>query len=152
LRKTKGVLYLSNRFFTRKILLVRHGLTDWNYASRFQGRTDVPLNKEGMAQAEKVARRVEGWPVDAVYSSPLTRARQTADIIAARLHKSATIIDDLVEVNFGMWEGLYFKELMEKKRRINAEMAGRPFFLRTTGRGRLELHQTACRTGYDFRT
>jgi len=118
----------SNRFLTRKILLVRHGLTDWNYTHRFQGRTDVPLNEAGLLQAEKTARRIESWPVDAVYSSPLTRARQTADIVTARLNKPTTIIDDLIEVCFGSWEGLYFKEKMEKKDETLMKWLADPFF------------------------
>jgi len=124
------VLDLSskNRFFARKILLVRHGLTDWNYAHRFQGRTDVPLNDAGLSQAEKTARRIEGWPVDVVYSSPLSRASQTADIVAARLRKSTIIIDDLIEVCFGSWEGLYFREKMEKKDESLMKWLTDPFF------------------------
>ena len=118
----------SKRFFTRKILLVRHGLTDWNYNNRFQGRTDVPLNEAGLAQAEKAARRIEGWPVDVVYSSPLTRARQTADIIAARLRKNPIIIDDLMEIHFGSWEGLSFRESLEKKDDSLLKWLADPFF------------------------
>jgi len=123
------VLELSpNRFITEKILLVRHGLTDWNKAHRFQGRTDVPLNEEGLAQAEKTARRIEDWPVDAVYSSPLTRTRQTADVLAARHGKDVTIIDDLVEVYFGAWEGLYFKEKLKEKDGSLMNWFADPFF------------------------
>ena len=118
----------SNRFSTRKILLVRHGLTDWNYNHRFQGRTDIPLNEAGLAQAEKVARRIESWPVDAVYSSPLSRARQTADVIAGRLRKNPIVLDDLMEVHFGSWEGLYFKENLEKKDDSLMKWLADPFF------------------------
>jgi len=129
LRETKGVLDLSlNHFFARKILLVRHGLTDWNYTHRFQGRTDVPLNEKGLLQAEKAARRIEGWPVDAVYSSPLTRARQTADVVAARIQKPTTVLDDLIEVHFGSWEGLHFREKMEKKDESLMKWLADPFF------------------------
>ena len=111
-----------------KILLVRHGQTEWNDVSRFQGSTDVPLNETGLAQAEKTARRIEGWPVDAVYTSPLTRSRQTADIIAARYRKSPVVMDDLTEINFGSWEGFYFNKLLEKKDESLLKWIADPFF------------------------
>ena len=104
-----------DNFFTREILLVRHGRTDWNDVHRFQGRTDIPLNAAGLAQSEKVATRIEGWQADVVYTSPLTRARQTADVIAARLKKNPIVIEELTEVDFGSWEGAYFRTLLEKK-------------------------------------
>ena len=111
-----------------KILLVRHGRTEWNDVHRFQGRTDIPLNEAGLAQAEKTARRIEGWPADAVYTSPLTRARQTAEIIAARYKRPPIVLDDLTEVDFGSWEGFHFRQLLEKKDDALLKWISDPFF------------------------
>jgi broad specificity phosphatase PhoE len=118
----------SNHFLSKKILLVRHGQTDWNDIQKFQGTTDIPLNEAGLAQAEAVARRVAGWPVDVVYVSPLTRARQTADLIAAAHGQSPVVMEELKEVNFGSWEGLHYKTLTEQKDKALLKWIADPFF------------------------
>jgi len=66
-----------------RIILVRHGQTEWNRVERFRGRADVPLNETGLAQAEATGRRVASeWQPVAIYSSPLSRAVKTAEAIA----------------------------------------------------------------------
>lgn len=87
----------------RKILAVRHGVTDWNLESRFQGQLDIPLNAEGRAQAELLARRLKDVRPDAIYSSPLRRAYETTQIIAG----GAPFIRDqrLMEIHHGTWQG-----------------------------------------------
>ena len=107
---------------------MRHGITDWNAIHRFQGRTETSLSEAGLAQAEETARRLEGWPIDALYTSPLTRARQTADIIAASHRKHPIVLDDLTEVDFGSWEGTYYKKLLEKKDDSLLQWIADPFF------------------------
>jgi len=100
----------------RRILLVRHGETEWNSAFRFQGRTDVPLSERGLSQAGLLAQRLAGVPLDKVYTSPLLRAYQTADAIV-RLNedvREATTIADLSEMSFGRWEGLRIGEIREQ--------------------------------------
>lgn len=90
-----------------RISLVRHGVTDWNYAGRVQGRSDIPLAPEGERQAEAVAERLarESW--DAIYSSPLKRAYHTALAISRRIEHSQVITDArLVERNMGEAEGM----------------------------------------------
>lgn len=89
------------------LYLVRHGETDWNLQHRIQGSTDIPLNDTGRAQAaatgELLARR--NW--DAVLSSPLSRALETAAIVAAAVGLPTPItVDELVERNYGEAEGL----------------------------------------------
>jgi broad specificity phosphatase PhoE len=88
------------------LLLVRHGETDWNASGRLQGHTDRPLNDYGRRQAASLADRLAGDGISAVYTSDLARARETAEIIAARLGVEAAVDADLRERNWGTWEGL----------------------------------------------
>ncbi len=83
------------------ILLVRHGQTDWNLDRRLQGHTDRPLNDRGREQARALAAELASEPLDAVYSSDLVRAHETARIIAAGRGLDVTAMDDLRERNFG---------------------------------------------------
>src|SRR5581483_12433051 len=85
------------------LLLVRHGETDWNSERRWQGHADEPLNETGRAQAREVADELADRSIDAVYSSDLSRARETAEIIAARLGLSVTTDARLGEVDVGDW-------------------------------------------------
>lgn len=96
------------------LLLVRHGQTAWNRAQRFQGQSDVPLDETGMAQIEKVARRLSQEMLDAIYTSDLSRAQMTARAIAAN-HTCPVIIDPrLRELSFGEWEGLTYTEIASR--------------------------------------
>jgi broad specificity phosphatase PhoE len=88
------------------LLLVRHGETDWNAAGRLQGHTDRPLNEYGHRQARELADRLAGDGIQAVYASDLSRARETAEIIAGRLGLEVITDPDLREKNWGSWEGL----------------------------------------------
>ncbi len=89
-----------------KIFLVRHGETEWNKNARFQGQTDIPLSPTGKMQAKKVGERLANEKIDAIYSSDLSRAYQTAQEIARYHHIPITRNQDLREINFGQWEGL----------------------------------------------
>ncbi len=97
-----------------EILLVRHGQTDWNLERRIQGHTDIPLNEEGIAQSQALAERMRGAQIDAVFSSDLTRAAQTAQMIAERLSVPLHFDPRLREVNHGQWEGLLISEVRSK--------------------------------------
>lgn len=94
-----------------RIILVRHGQTKWNSEGRVQGRTDIPLNARGMAQAEAVGEWLSGRKIDAVYASPLQRAHATAKAIADRQGLCVRPIDDMIEIDFGLWEGKTKREL-----------------------------------------
>ena len=97
-----------------RIVLVRHGETTWNRATRIQGHTDIPLSDLGLAQAERLAQALADEALDAVYSSDLRRARQTAEALA-RLQGLAVRIDaGLRERAFGRFEGLSWEEIAEK--------------------------------------
>ena len=97
-----------------RLLLVRHGETDWNRQQRWQGHSETPLNNAGREQARRVA--AELGHVDAVYSSDLARARETAEIIAADLGQDVRLQTDerLRERGFGAWEGLTMTEIEER--------------------------------------
>ena len=84
---------------------LRHGETDWNAQGLSQGHTDIPLNSVGLAQAKRAARTLEGSGIATIVSSPLSRARVTAEIAAGALGLPVSFDDDLREVNFGEQEG-----------------------------------------------
>jgi probable phosphoglycerate mutase len=87
-------------------MLVRHGETDWNAEGRLQGQTDRPLSDFGRRQARQLAEELAGDQVEAIYSSDLSRARETAKIVAERLGLPVVLDPDLREKNWGTWEGL----------------------------------------------
>ena len=88
------------------ILLARHGETDWNRAGRFQGHADPPLNRTGRAQAAELSAALSGEALAAVYSSPLRRAFETAEIVAAPHDLDPVPVEALREVDVGSWSGL----------------------------------------------
>lgn len=88
------------------LLLVRHGETDWNAERRWQGHADVPLNERGREQAEALAETLAADRIDAIYTSDLSRARETADILGARLGVPVVVEPDLREIDVGPLEGL----------------------------------------------
>jgi 2,3-bisphosphoglycerate-dependent phosphoglycerate mutase len=88
------------------LLLVRHGETDWNAVGRLQGHTDRPLSDFGRRQAEQLATELEGEELEAIYSSDLARARETAEVVGERLGLPVVLDPDLREKDWGTWEGL----------------------------------------------
>ena len=84
---------------------LRHGETDWNAQGLSQGRTDIPLNKVGIMQAERAALTLRASRIATIVASPLLRARRTAEIVAAPLGLPVALDPDLAEVNFGEQEG-----------------------------------------------
>ena len=88
------------------LLLVRHGETDWNADGRLQGQTDRPLSDYGRRQARKLAGELEGEELEAIYSSDLARARETAEIVGERLGLPVELDPELREKDWGTWEGL----------------------------------------------
>jgi broad specificity phosphatase PhoE len=98
---------------SRSFLCLRHGVTDWNAQGRFQGRTDIPLNDEGISQADAAALRLRNVRIDHVVASPLVRAARTAEIVAASLAAPLAIDDRLIECDFGNLEGISIAKTMK---------------------------------------
>jgi len=93
------------------ILLARHGETDWNREGRFQGHADPLLNETGRAQAAELAAELNDVELGAIYSSPLRRALETAQVVAAEHRLSPIPIEALREVDVGSWQGLTRTEI-----------------------------------------
>ncbi len=96
-----------------KLLLVRHGETDYNAKKLWIGATDIPLNNAGREQARLLAQRMEKEKIDVIFSSPLKRAKETAEIISARYGKAVVFSDKLRERNFGVYEGTPLGKMRE---------------------------------------
>lgn len=94
-----------------RVILLRHGVTDWNDDGRFQGHADIPLNAAGRRQAEAVAERLADQGVTRVFSSDLARAAETARIVAARWAVEPRLDARLREVDVGSWAGLSLDEV-----------------------------------------
>ena len=98
-----------------RIFLIRHGETEWNKEGKLQGHSDVKLSAEGIRQAQLLAKHAPFQKVDAVYSSDLSRAFDTAKILAVKFNvMPVKVTPELRETNFGEWEGKYISELTEE--------------------------------------
>jgi broad specificity phosphatase PhoE len=94
-----------------RLILIRHGETEWNETKRFQGISDIPLSSKGAAQALSLARSLAGEPLAAIYTSPLSRARQTAECLARYHSCPLRVVEDFKELNQGQLEGLTGEDL-----------------------------------------
>ncbi|MDY6833630.1 MAG: histidine phosphatase family protein [Chloroflexota bacterium] len=95
-----------------RIVLVRHGSTDWNEGGgeRLRGRADIPLNAQGLRQADATACSLSNRNVDIVYSSPLARALATSKEIALKCGVEAQTLNALIDIDYGEWQGLSLEE------------------------------------------
>lgn len=94
-----------------RLLLIRHGETEWNRAGRYQGHSDIELSATGIWQAERLRDCLDGQRIDAVYSSDLKRALRIAKIIASEHGLVVIPCKELREINFGKFEGMTFNEI-----------------------------------------
>lgn len=99
---------------SRRLWLVRHGITQWNSEQRFCGHSDIPLSPEGRRQAQWLGRRLRLERIAAVYSSDLLRARQTAEIIALPQRVQVSVAAAWRELSFGTWEGLTYGQIVQR--------------------------------------
>lgn len=92
------------------IYLVRHGSTAWNEQPRFRGLANIPLSDKGLRQAAGLRELLRSKPLVAVYSSPLLRAVQTAEVLASAHDRKVSVEPDLRSVDYGRWEGMTEEE------------------------------------------
>ncbi|KRB88583.1 histidine phosphatase family protein [Noviherbaspirillum sp. Root189] len=97
-----------------EILLIRHGETAWNAIKRLQGHLDIPLNTEGQRQAAALGKALADEEFDAIFSSDLMRARQTAEAIARPRGMTVQIEPDLRERCYGAFEGMLYAEISQR--------------------------------------
>jgi len=95
-----------------RIVIIRHGQTAWNEGEgeRFRGRAKLDLDEKGARQAESTATRIAQWEIAAIYSSPLKRALDTAKILADPLKLYPQLLEGLIDIDYGKWQGLSLKE------------------------------------------
>lgn len=96
-----------------RIFLIRHGETEWNRQGRIQGHSNIKLSTEGIHQAQMLAKYSPFMRIDAVYSSDLTRAFDTARVLAVKFNLEVHMVPELREVNFGYWEGKLIADLVQ---------------------------------------
>jgi len=96
------------------LVLIRHGETKWNVEARYQGQADPPLNEQGIAQAHQLAEALVDVGLDVIYTSPLQRAQQTAQLLARQLEIPLWEEPRLMEINQGKWQGLLRSEIEER--------------------------------------
>ncbi|MEO0352557.1 MAG: histidine phosphatase family protein [Cyanobacteria bacterium P01_A01_bin.15] len=107
-----AVPVLRRGFKGPRLLLVRHGETEWNRESRFQGQIDIPLNDNGRAQASQAGEFLRAIPIDGAVSSSMMRPKETAEIILKHHSEvSLAVTDDLWEISHGQWEGKFEHEI-----------------------------------------
>lgn len=116
-----------------KLIVLRHGETDWNTQNLVLGRTDIPLNDKGRQQALEAAQRLQAIHIDKIYTSPLSRAIETADIVRSYQRKSckSIISQCLIEQCFGVFEGVDRGNLdyqSEKRQYFRRYKDGESFF------------------------
>ena len=126
------------------ITLVRHGQTDWNLEKRIQGSTDIPLNESGRGDARWAASQLGATMHHAIYASPLLRARETAEIIAAELALPApALVPDLREREFGEGEGMLVPDYIASYGDWHAEVPGAETLDEVGVRALAALHRIA---------
>jgi len=123
--------------------LIRHGETDWNLSGRWQGHTDVPLNALGRAQARRLAERLraEEARFDAIYSSDLQRAWETACVLGAALGIAPRPLAPLREIDVGAWGGLTHAEVLARDAELYARLESGEDVARGSGERFADLYR-----------
>jgi probable phosphoglycerate mutase len=101
-----------------RIVLIRPGCTDFDQQGRMKGTLDIPLCEQGCQQAAETADQLRELPIDAVYASPCRSAQQTAEAVAGRRRLKVKAVDDLVNVDHGLWHGKRIDEVKQTQPRV----------------------------------
>lgn len=120
------------------LYLVRHGQTAWNREEVFRGRADIPLNETGRKEALLTGEYLKKVKVDAIYSSPLSRAVETAEAITRYQGKGVLISDGLIDIDFGRWQGVSHEEVKERYGDLYRQWKDSPQLVRFPGGESLE--------------
>lgn len=109
-----------------KIILIRHGETDWNREQIFRGRMDVALNDVGLAQAEAVRESLKDVEIHRIYSSPLKRAFETAGALGKNRGLAVEIEEGFIDIDFGKWQGLSHQKVKDEYESLYATWLAEP--------------------------
>jgi len=115
------------------IYLVRHGQTAWNKEEIFRGRTDVPLDETGLKQAELAGQYFKGMEIHGIYSSPLSRAWETAQKIAQFHNLKVQPLQGILDMSFGKWEGQSHRDIQKNDKEIYRQWVETPHLVRLPG-------------------
>ncbi|MGD0112701.1 MAG: histidine phosphatase family protein [Armatimonadota bacterium] len=113
-----------------RVLLIRHGQTEWNRKQVVRGRADIPLSSVGIEQAMAVAERLAHEPISAVYSSPLARALVTAEHVARRHGLQPCRVEGLTDISFGAWEGRSHEDVKREDGELYVRWQSQPHLVR----------------------
>ena len=128
-----------------RLILLRHGQTALSAERRYSGRGDPPLTETGLSQAAAAAHRLATFGVTAIVTSPLTRARQTADQVAKTTGAPVAALDDLTETDFGAWEGLTFLECRTRDPELHSAWLTNPSVPTPGGESFDQVHERVAR-------
>jgi broad specificity phosphatase PhoE len=121
-----------------EVILARHGETSWNVGKVYRGRVDVELDEVGVKQAELLGRYLANWALEAVYSSPLRRALDTAKIIAQYQRIGVQVAEGLVDFDYGEWQSRSEQEVRKLYPALLNEWRGNPHKVKMPGGESLE--------------
>jgi broad specificity phosphatase PhoE len=121
-----------------KLILARHGQTAWNVEKVFRGRADVDLDEVGIKQAELLGKYLSNWELEAIYSSPLRRALDTANMVARYQQVAVRITEDLIDFDYGEWQSLPEQEVKRLYPALFNEWHNSPHKVRMPGGEGLE--------------
>lgn len=132
-----------------RLVLLRHGQTEWNRVERFRGRIDLDLDETGLRQAEATARRLAPLSVSAVYASPLKRAWCTAEAIATVRGLQVQALPGLIDADYGAWQGLSPEEVAQRDGQRYAQWLESPHQVQFPGGESLPQVQMRARAAVD---
>lgn len=116
-----------------RLVVVRHGRTEWNRVERFRGRADIELDEVGIRQAEAAAERISEWQVSAIYTSPLRRALTTAEILAHPFSLEVKLLPGIIDIDYGEWQGLSPEEASAKHGNLYSTWLNSPHQMKFPG-------------------
>ena len=121
-----------------KLILARHGETTWNIEKIYRGRADVSLDEMGIKQAELLGKYLSNWGLEAIHSSPLRRALDTANIVARYQKINVHITEDLIDFDYGEWQSLPEQEVKRLYPTLHHEWRNNPHKVKMPGGESLE--------------